>query len=48
MNLSEHVFQCWRKGYKISKIIESFDREISEKDVQDNFKFVVESYWRNK
>lgn len=48
MDLGEHVYQCWRKGYKTSKIIETFDKEVSEKDVKDKFKFIVESYWESR
>lgn len=43
--LKDHVFECWRKGLKTTKIIESYHCDVSEKDVNDKFKFILNEYF---
>lgn len=41
----EYIFECWRKGWKTTKIIENYDKDVSEKDVKDIFKFTLDSHF---
>lgn len=44
--LESHIFKCWRLGYKSKKISEEYHQDISEKDINDKFKYVVEKYFK--
>ena len=44
-SLEDHVFKCWRKCYKVKKISEEFHKEVSEKDICDKFKYVLDKYF---
>lgn len=41
----EYIFECWRKGWKTTKIIENYDKDVSEKDVKDAFKFILNTHF---
>lgn len=45
-DLEDHVFSCWRKGYKSKKICEEYFEDVSEKDVKDKFKYVFDKYFK--
>lgn len=42
----QYIYQCWREGKKVRDIVSGWDKDISEKDVLDKFKFIVERYFR--
>lgn len=42
----QYIYQCWREGKKVRDIVSGWDKDISEKDVLDKFKFIVERYFK--
>ena len=41
----DYIFHCWRNGWKMKKIIENWEYNISEWEVLGTFETVMESYW---
>lgn len=41
---NEHVFKCWRNGFKTKKIIETSDFDVNEEDVQICFQVIIDEW----
>lgn len=40
-NFESYIRTCWRSGWKLSKIVDNWEGDVSEKDCLDMFKYVV-------
>jgi hypothetical protein len=43
LTLEQHVYNCWRLGYRVPKIIDTFHQSVSEGEVLEMFKFVLDT-----